>query len=287
MIRTTRIAVLARLPTPRPCSRWIARWRSSNCCCAPARRSQCARSLSGPASTAPRPIACWRLSIAAAGSSESRTQRRTVPACAISLWCAHRCLDGTSSTRYRPTMERLSLLSRETVHLGVLDNHDVLHIEKVDSPEIVGVSSRVGTRAAPHVTGLGKALLAAGPDEELEVYIEHAAKRSLPRSAFDREAFRAEIALARQAGIQHRRWRVITRGALSGRSCPGRRRQSALRHQSDRTVRSLHRGADGGVCAGDARGGARPVNPVRWRSEPTPGGGGVTSQRRQRKGEGW
>ena len=49
----------------------------------------------------------------------------------------------------RPTMERLSLLSRETVHLGVLDNHDVLHIAKVDSPEIVGLSSRVGTRATP------------------------------------------------------------------------------------------------------------------------------------------
>jgi len=100
----------------------------------------------------------------------------------------------------RPTMERLSLLSRETVHLGVLDNHDVLHIEKVDSPEIVGVSSRVGTRAAPHVTGLGKALLASGPDEELEAYIDHAGKRSLPPSAFDPEAFRTEIALARNRG---------------------------------------------------------------------------------------
>jgi len=100
----------------------------------------------------------------------------------------------------RPTMERLSLLSRETVHLGVLDNHDVLHIEKVDSPEIVGVSSRVGTRAAPHVTGLGKALLASGPDEDLEVYIEHAGKHSLPPSAFDPQAFRTEIALARNRG---------------------------------------------------------------------------------------
>src|SRR6185503_6838152 len=39
----------------------------------------------------------------------------------------------------RPTMERLSLLSRETVHLGVLDNHDILHIAKVDSPEVIGV----------------------------------------------------------------------------------------------------------------------------------------------------
>jgi len=100
----------------------------------------------------------------------------------------------------RPTMERLSLLSRETVHLGVLDNHDVLHTEKVDSPEIVGVSSRVGTRAAPHVTGLGKALLASGPDVELEAYIEHAGKRSLSPSDFDPEAFRTEISLARRRG---------------------------------------------------------------------------------------
>jgi IclR family acetate operon transcriptional repressor len=100
----------------------------------------------------------------------------------------------------RPTMERLSLLSREAVHLGILDNYDVLHVEKVDSPEIVGVSSRVGTRAAPHVTGLGKALLAAGRDEELEAYIAHARKRSLSPSAFDPEAFRAEIALTRQRG---------------------------------------------------------------------------------------
>jgi DNA-binding IclR family transcriptional regulator len=100
----------------------------------------------------------------------------------------------------RPIMERLSLLSRETVHLGVLDNHDVLHIEKVDSPETVGVSSRVGTRAAPHVTGLGKALLASGPDEELEAYIQHAVKRSLPSPLLDPQAFRAEIVLARKRG---------------------------------------------------------------------------------------
>ena len=51
--------------------------------------------------------------------------------------------------------------------------------------------------AAPHVAGLGKALLASGADEDLETYIEHARKRSLPSSAFDQEAFRALIALAR------------------------------------------------------------------------------------------
>jgi len=100
----------------------------------------------------------------------------------------------------RPTMERLSLLARETVHLGVLDSHDVLHIEKVDSPEVVGVSSRVGTRAAPHVTGLGKALLAAGTDWELEAYILHARKRTDSYALTDPAALREAIDLARTQG---------------------------------------------------------------------------------------
>lgn len=100
----------------------------------------------------------------------------------------------------RPTMERLSLLSRETVHLGVLDNHDVLHIEKVDSPEVVGVSSRVGTRAAPHVTGLGKALLAAGTDAEVEAYIAQARKRTDGFALSNPDAFRTAIAQARKQG---------------------------------------------------------------------------------------
>ena len=111
----------------------------------------------------------------------------------------------------RPTMERLSHLSRETVHLGVLDNHDVLHIAKVDSPEIVGVATRVGARAAPHVTGLGKALLAAGSDAELERYIAHARKRPDPHALTDSTALRAEIILTRERGY----------GVDDGDSSPG------------------------------------------------------------------
>lgn len=101
----------------------------------------------------------------------------------------------------RPTMERLSLISRETVHLGVLDNHDILHIAKVDSPEVVGVSTRVGTRAAPHVTGLGKALLAAGADRELEAYISQAGKRTDGYALTDPAGLREAIALARLQGF--------------------------------------------------------------------------------------
>ena len=258
----------------RPCSRWIARWRSSNCCCAPAPLTvrEVAVGTSINRTTAHRLLASlhrrgWIERVA--DSAAYRPGLRYLALVRASL-SGRDFID-----EVRPTMERLSLLSRETAHLGVLDNHDVLHIEKVDSPEIVGVSSRVGTRAAPHVTGLGKALLASGPDESWKPISSMRESVLCPHQT-SIEAFRAEIALARR-GIQHRRWRVITRCALPGRSGSWRRRQSALRDQSDRTVRSLHRGADGVVCAGDARGGTRPVNPVRWRSKSGLRGSGVRS----------
>ena len=99
----------------------------------------------------------------------------------------------------RPTLVRLSLQSRETVHLGVLDGFEVVHVDKVDSPERVGISSKAGSRAIPHQTGLGKALIAAGSDEYVEDYLAHWRERD-PASAPDPDAFRAEIALTRARG---------------------------------------------------------------------------------------
>ena len=130
----------------------------------------------------------------------------------------------------RPTMERLSLLSRETVHLGVLDNDDILHIAKVDSPEIIGVSSRVGTRAAPHLTGLGKALLAAGADEEIAAYIAHASTRPAPFTLDDPDRLWQEIAFAREQGYS----------IDDGESSPGVRcLEVAIRGADDRPLFAL------------------------------------------------
>ncbi len=100
----------------------------------------------------------------------------------------------------RPAMEHLSRLSRETVHLGVLDGWEVLHIDKVESLERVGVSSKVGSRGTLHTTGLGKALLAASPDAVLEEYLAYAASPAATVRVPDPDALRAEIALTRARG---------------------------------------------------------------------------------------
>lgn len=61
-------------------------------------------------------------------------------------------------------MEFLRDETRETVHLGVLDDMEIVYLEKLEGLHAIGLmSSRVGRRAPAHCTGLGKALLAYTP----------------------------------------------------------------------------------------------------------------------------
>jgi DNA-binding IclR family transcriptional regulator len=100
----------------------------------------------------------------------------------------------------RPAMEHLSRLTRETVHLGVLDGFEVLHVDKIESLERVGIASKIGSRGTPHTTGLGKALLAAGPDDVVEAYLQYAVGEEAPVRVADPAALRADIARTRERG---------------------------------------------------------------------------------------
>lgn len=100
----------------------------------------------------------------------------------------------------KPELERLCRQSRETVHVGVLDGFEILHVDKIDSPQRVGVSSKVGVRGPAHTASLGKALLAAGPESLLETYIGHALGANGEYRLHDAEAFRREMALTRDRG---------------------------------------------------------------------------------------
>jgi DNA-binding IclR family transcriptional regulator len=100
----------------------------------------------------------------------------------------------------KPTLEQLSRLSRETVHLGVLDGFEVVHVDKVESLEMVGVSSKIGGRGILHTTGLGKALLAASSDAFLETYLAHLRRQPAGRPVPDPDALRREILKTRARG---------------------------------------------------------------------------------------
>jgi DNA-binding IclR family transcriptional regulator len=56
-------------------------------------------------------------------------------------------------------LERLALLTEDTVHLGVLDRGQVLYLDKIAGKRRINISSRVGELQPVSSTGLGKALI--------------------------------------------------------------------------------------------------------------------------------
>ena len=58
-----------------------------------------------------------------------------------------------------PHLERLALLTEDTVHLGVLDRGRVLYLDKIPGKRRINISSRIGELQPVTSTGLGKALI--------------------------------------------------------------------------------------------------------------------------------
>lgn len=101
----------------------------------------------------------------------------------------------------RPLLEDLVEKTRETVHLAILDNYEVVYIDKIDGYQPVKMGSRVGGRMPAHSTGLGKALLAHMDEQNWQEYIEKVGLRSFtPNTISDPEAFIQHMQLTRERG---------------------------------------------------------------------------------------
>ncbi|WP_053202533.1 IclR family transcriptional regulator [Jiangella muralis] len=92
---------------------------------------------------------------------------------------------GQSFRRYRDltvharrALREASRQLDETVQLGVLDDLDVVYIDKVEGARMLRLVSHVGSRLPAYVTGIGKALLSGLPESELRA---HYAGRELTR----------------------------------------------------------------------------------------------------------
>jgi DNA-binding IclR family transcriptional regulator len=64
----------------------------------------------------------------------------------------------------RPELETLVRTTGETASLEILVGEEVVILDSVEGPSLVGASSEVGTRWPAHATSTGKALLAAKRD---------------------------------------------------------------------------------------------------------------------------
>ncbi len=101
----------------------------------------------------------------------------------------------------RPVMKKLLKETRETVHLAMLMENQVVYIAQEISPEVVSVNTEIGQREPIHCTAVGKALVAFLPEEELDAVIRHLDFRQFtPRTITDPDQFRAHCQQIRSVG---------------------------------------------------------------------------------------
>ncbi len=99
----------------------------------------------------------------------------------------------------KPYMHRLSMMFKETVNLGYFKNQEIVHIDKIDSLEVLRMDSALGDTAPAYCTGLGKAILAFLPEHELLHYLNNVELKTLvPNTITDRDEFSSELNRIRQ-----------------------------------------------------------------------------------------
>lgn len=101
----------------------------------------------------------------------------------------------------------------ETVHLSVLQDCDVLYIDKIESRHPVRAYTQVGGRAPAHCVATGKALLAFTPGAE-ERMADRPLVRSTPHTIVDHEVLHEQLEQVRRSGyaLNVGEWRESVRG---------------------------------------------------------------------------
>jgi len=100
-----------------------------------------------------------------------------------------------------PEMRRLSEKYNETCQLGVLANNKLVYIGRVDCEREVRLASYIGKQIPPHMTSMGKALLAYLPERERTLVVESLElQMATPHTITDRKVLYDELARIRQQG---------------------------------------------------------------------------------------
>jgi DNA-binding IclR family transcriptional regulator len=100
----------------------------------------------------------------------------------------------------KPLLAELAEATRETINLAVLDGEEVVNIEQVSSPHIVGIANWVGRRTPLHCVANGKALLAFLPRAQVEHILSSPLSRFTKHTITSKAALRAELARIRERG---------------------------------------------------------------------------------------
>jgi IclR family transcriptional regulator, pca regulon regulatory protein len=101
----------------------------------------------------------------------------------------------------QPLMEELADRTKESCSVATLDLPDVVYVARVPTRRIMTISLGVGTRLPAHCTGMGRVLLAALPDSELDDFLADVELEAFTeRTITDAAGLRQAIERVREEG---------------------------------------------------------------------------------------
>lgn len=101
-----------------------------------------------------------------------------------------------------PYLQELSNLFNETINLGYWDNNEIIHLDKINSSEILRMDPGIGSRVPAHCTALGKAILAYLPDEDLTNFLKSVPLRDVtPNTITKKDKLVQELERIRKQGF--------------------------------------------------------------------------------------
>src|SRR5664279_4414835 len=100
-----------------------------------------------------------------------------------------------------PFLEDLYERTRETVHLGVRDQLDVVYISKIGGHGFTEVPSRIGERLPLHCTAIGKVMLAGADDDVFAAVVKRGLTPAGPKTITVPAVLHAQLQTIAEAGL--------------------------------------------------------------------------------------
>ena len=115
--------------------------------------------------------------------------------------CSHYLRNLELKTEAEPVLRKISQKTTQTVFLAILQDHEVMYIDKVEQFNSLRRYSIMGTKTPLHCTALGKSLLTGMNENEIrEIYKNLPFKVFTENTIKDIETLLAEISKSRKTG---------------------------------------------------------------------------------------
>ncbi|HEU0167868.1 MAG TPA: IclR family transcriptional regulator [Chloroflexota bacterium] len=98
------------------------------------------------------------------------------------------------------TMRWLARLSGESVHLGVLNDLEIVFIARLEGTRSATAAAQMISRSELHTTSLGKAVLAFQPEATLQAVLQRGLQQVGPNTITEAAELRKELARIRRRG---------------------------------------------------------------------------------------